>query len=97
MCFTIEKFRVRISARNTATSTKVIHGIPQSLQAALLKTSPRLFLFVLFAINYSLITYPKILFVTNSVAKYSPTRLLRHERGSVINECYSNPAVKCYD
>ena len=67
MCFPIGKLRVRISARNTATSTKVIHGFPQSLQAALLKTSPRLFPFVLFPINYSLITYPKILLLTASL------------------------------
>jgi len=69
MCFTIGKPRVRISARNTATSIEVIHGFSQSLQATLLKASPRMFPFVLFAINYSLITYPNILFVTDRVAR----------------------------
>jgi len=37
MCFTIGKPRIRISARNMATSIEDIHGFPQSLQATLLK------------------------------------------------------------
>jgi len=69
MCFTIGKPRVRISARNMATSIEDIHGFPQSLQATLLKKSPWMFPFVLLAINYSLMTYPNILFVTDRVAR----------------------------
>jgi hypothetical protein len=48
MCFTIGKLRVRISARNTATSIEVIHGFPQSFQVTLLNLlAPELFFLIL--------------------------------------------------